>query len=117
MAEQALPLAHAAGARSVLGCVLGWVLLLASEGHHREAAQLFGFLLEGNARAGIALLSFQDRTYERIRAIFSHNLSSDELSANMEIGAAWTEDQAIAFALKSGNAGASGLGAGQIHAR
>jgi tetratricopeptide (TPR) repeat protein len=111
MAEQALPLAHAAGGWSVLACILGWVLLLGSEGHHREAAQLFGFLLEGNARAGIATLSYQDRTYERIRAIFADNLSPDELSASMEIGAAWTEDQAIAFALQSGNAGASGLGA------
>jgi predicted ATPase/DNA-binding winged helix-turn-helix (wHTH) protein len=110
MAEQALALAHAAGGWSVLACVLGWVLLLASEGHHREAAQLFGFLLEGNARAGIATLSYQDRTYERIRAIFADNLSPDELSASMEIGAAWTEDQAIAFALESGNVGASGLG-------
>ena len=110
IAGQALPLAQAAGSRYLLGCILGWVLLVASEGRHREAAQLFGFLLEGNVRAGIAPLPVQDRTYERVRAILSDNLSSDEMSACAEIGAAWTEDQAIAFALKSGNAVASGHG-------
>ena len=103
MAEQAVALAQAAGGRSVLNCVLAWVLLLASEGRHREAARLFGFLLEGNARAGIAPLPFQDRTYERIRAIFSANLSSDDVSACAEIGAAWTEDQAVSFAQRSGS--------------
>ncbi|HEY1926067.1 MAG TPA: hypothetical protein VGG92_01255 [Caulobacteraceae bacterium] len=103
MAEQALPLAQAAGGRSLLGCILAWVLLLASEGRHREAAQLFGFLLRGNDRAGMAPLPVQDRTYERIRAILSDNLSSDEMSAFAEIGAAWTEDQAIAFAQRSGS--------------
>ena len=102
MAEQ-IPLSQASGSRSVLNYVLAWVLLLATEGHHREAAQLLGFVREGNARAGITPGRIQDQTYERLRAIFSENLSPDELSASMEVGAAWTADQAVAFALKAGN--------------
>jgi tetratricopeptide (TPR) repeat protein len=108
MAEQAVPLSKAFGSWSVLNCVLAWVLLLATEGHHRKAAQLLGFVREGNARAGIAPGPYQDRTYERIRAIFSENLSPDELSANAKIGAAWTADQALTFALRTGRARGSG---------
>jgi predicted ATPase len=104
MAEQAVPLSQASGSRSVLNCVLAWVLLLATEGHHREAAQLLGFVREGNVRAGITPGPFQDRTYERIRAILSENMSPDELSANAKIGAAWTADQALTFALGAGRA-------------
>ena len=107
MAERLLPLAQAAGGWSVRECVLVWVLLLASEGHHKEAAQLSGFVREAHARTGTTPALFS-RVYERIGTIFSENLSPDEQSAHARIGAAWTADQALTFALGAGRTRALG---------
>jgi tetratricopeptide (TPR) repeat protein len=101
LAVEALPLSQIAGKLNFLDCILAWVLLLASEGHHRAAAQLKGFLLEGRARLGIAPNRIQDRTFERIETILSGSLSGEELAACRDIGATWTEDRAIDFALQS----------------
>lgn len=100
VAEEALALLQHSGGLFLRICLELWALLGALEGRHGASALLRGYVNAGFAASGEIREPVDQEIYDRLAGALATAMPAVEIEASAAEGAQWTEQQAVAFAIR-----------------
>jgi predicted ATPase/DNA-binding winged helix-turn-helix (wHTH) protein len=99
IAHDALLQVREEGGFIVRVCLQQWALLGALDGKHAQAARLLGFVDAGFSAAGESLQPTERQIHERLLARLNDALPLERVQAEIEVGARWSEPDAVSAVL------------------